>query len=81
MMLPLINPTGSSRSSLLEGYCDALSALVAALEALGHTAPNGDDYYSQGLDACTIANREHNARKRALMTVMSELQALAEHVA
>jgi hypothetical protein len=80
MMLPTIHMNGTSREDLLRGYCDAIWTLVDAIEALGQTAPNGRDYYPQGPDACTVANQEHESRKRALMRVMSELQALAEHV-
>ena len=81
MMLPTIHMNGTSKTDLLEGYCDAISAVLLALEALARTTPNGRDYYPQGDGACAIASREHDARKRALMKVMDELQTLAEHVA
>jgi hypothetical protein len=72
---------GTSERVLLEGYCDAISAVNAALEALARAAPNGRDYYPQGSDACALADAEHDARKRAMMKVLNELQTLAEHVA
>jgi hypothetical protein len=72
---------GTNGHALLEGYCDAISAIHAALEALARTAPNGRDYYPQGHDACITADREHDARKHALIKVLNELQVLAEHVA
>ena len=81
MMLPTIHMNGTSREDLLRGYCDAIWTLVDAIEALARVAPNGRDYYPQGPDACATADAEHDARKRALMKVMDELQALAEHVA
>jgi len=81
MMLPTIHMNGTSAQALLEGYCDAISAVHAALEALANTAPNGRDYYPQGPNACATADSEHGARKQALMKVLNELQALAEHVA
>ena len=81
MMLPTVHMNGTSREDLLESYCEAISAILIALETLARTAPNGRDYYPQGPDACAIASREHDARKRALMKVMDELQTLAEHVA
>ena len=81
MMLPTIHMNGTSGHALLEGYCDAISAVHAALDALARAAPNGRDYYPQGGDACAIASREHDDRKRALIKVLNELQVLAEHVA
>ena len=81
MMLPTIHMNGTSGRALLEGYCEAISAVQAALEALARAAPNGRDYYPQGPDACAQADAEHDARKHALIKVMNELQVLAEHVA
>jgi len=80
MMLPTIHMNGTSARALLEGYCNAISAIHDALEALARTAPNGRDYYPQGPNACAQADAEHNDRKHALIKVMNELQALAEHV-
>jgi hypothetical protein len=81
MILPTIHMNGTSAAALLEGYCDAISAVHAALEALARAAPNGRDYYPQGPNACAQADGEHDARKRALVGVLDELQTLAEHVA
>jgi hypothetical protein len=81
MILPTIHMNGTSARALLEGYCNAISAIHDALDALARTAPNGRDYYPQGPDACATADREHDDRKRALMKVLNELQVLAEHVA
>jgi hypothetical protein len=81
MMLPTIHMNGTSAAALLEGYCDAISAVHAALETLARAAPNGRDYYPQGPGACALADGEHDARKRALIGVLNELQTLAEHVA
>jgi hypothetical protein len=81
MMLPTIHMNGTSARALLEGYCNAISAIHDALDALARTAPNGRDYYPQGHDACINADREHDARKHALIKVLNELQVLAEHVA
>jgi hypothetical protein len=81
MMLPTIHMNGTSGRALLEGYCDAISAVHAALEALARVAPHSRDYYPQGPDACSTANLEHEDRKRALVSVLNDLQALAEHVA
>jgi hypothetical protein len=80
MMLPTIHMNGTSSNELLESYCDAISAMHAALEALARVAPNGRDYYPQGPDACALADSEHGDRKHALIKVMNELQVLAEHV-
>jgi hypothetical protein len=81
MMLPTIHMNGTSGRALLEGYCDAISAVHGALEALARAAPNGRDYYPQGPDACATADSEHDARKQALIGVLNELQVMAEHVA
>jgi hypothetical protein len=81
MMLPTIHMNGTSARALLEGYCDAISAIHDALDALARAAPNGRDYYPQGPDTCALADAEHDARKRALVGVLDELQTLAEHVA
>jgi hypothetical protein len=81
MMLPTIHMNGTSARALRWGYCEAISAIQTALEALACAAPNGRDYYPQGPDACVTANAEHDARKQALMKVLNELQVLAEHVA
>ena len=80
MILPTIHMNGTSARSLLEGYCDAISAIHDALDALARVAPNGRDYYPQGPDACALADGEHDARKRALIGVLHELQTLADHV-
>jgi hypothetical protein len=71
---------GTSARALLEGYCNAISAIHDALDALARAAPNGRDYYPQGPNACALADGEHDARKHALIKVMNELQVLAEHV-
>ena len=80
MMLPTIHMNGTSARALLEGYCNAISAIYDALDVLARAAPNGRDYYPQGPDACATADREHDARKRALIGVLHELQTLADHV-
>ena len=79
MMLPTIHMNGTSARALRWGYCEAISAIQAALDALASAAPNGRDYYPQGPDACAQADAEHDARKHALIKVMNELQVLAEH--
>jgi len=79
MMLPTIHRNGTKGHALLEGYCDAISAIHAALGALARAAPNGRDYYPQGDDACITADQEHDARKHSLIKVLNELQVLAEH--
>jgi len=81
MMLPTIHMNGTSARALRWGYCNAISAIHDALEALACTAPNSRDYYPQGHDACITADREHDARTCALIKVLNELQVLAEHVA
>ena len=81
MMLPTIHMNGTSGKDLLKGYCNAISAIHAALDAMELIAPNGRDYYPQGNDACEAAIREHSRRWQAMVGVLNELQVLAEHVA
>lgn len=77
MTLPTIHLNGTSKQSLIDGYCDAYDALNNAYEVLKQTAPNGRDFYPQGPEAFKAADNEHMARLRKIDEVLKELQTLS----
>jgi len=78
---PFVHRNGTGRDALVQAYCDAGSAIHAALRKLADAAPNQRDYYPLGEDAWRLAKREHESRVERLGSVLTELQALAEHCA
>lgn len=82
MRTPTIHRNGTAAKDLLEGYCDAVSAVRGALEAVAKAGPNARDYYvQQEHGAFEIARTEHEDRLARLRSVLKELEALAESVA
>jgi hypothetical protein len=82
MTTPTVHLNGTSRESLLEGYCDAGRAVNDAIKALQDAAPNDRDYYIQkDKDAFRNAVAEHMDRIERLINVRVELEVLAEAVA
>jgi len=81
LMKPTVHMNGTSRESLLEGYCNAINALQEAGSKLAAAAPNGRDYYVQGGDATKLAMDQHYARMAKLKEVIAELETIAMHVA
>jgi hypothetical protein len=79
MMKPTIHLNGTARADLHSGFYTALDKLEEAESALSRCYPNGRDYYPQGNTACSQAMREHDARLRAVRSIISEIEALAEH--
>lgn len=80
MTLPIVHMNGTSARDLTEGYCDAASAVDAAMDALAKAGPNGRDYYcSPDGNALDNALAEHRARLVKLNDVKTELNALALH--
>ena len=77
MIVPTVHYNGTPRDALLEGYRAACRAVVAAIEAVAMTAPNGRDYYLQGQQAIADAAEEHRDRMRHLEAVRDELKQLA----
>ena len=77
MMLPTIHFNGTSKEALLEGYCEAINAIVEAGRKLAAAAPNGRDYYPQGPKAIQTALDEHDARANKLREVIIELEQIA----
>ena len=81
MQLPTIHINGTSTSELLDGYMDAMDALLTAINALEQRPPNARDYYiSEGADFHE-AFAEHKNRVATIVAVRREINQLAEHVA
>ncbi len=74
---PTIHLNGTSKEFLLEAISNARLALRDALESVGHTAPNGRDFYPQGVNALHRAEVEYRARTHALLKVHDELGEIA----
>lgn len=81
MIFPTIHLNGTSRESLLEDYCAALSALRYAQEKLCAISPNARDYYVAGDDAFRTALGEHRTRIEKAVSLISEVEAITEHIA
>lgn len=80
MILLTIHLNGSDPQVLLNGLETAASALSKAWDALQAVAPHGRDYYPQGAEAFTFAQREHIERQVALQKVHNDIEALTWHV-
>lgn len=80
MMKPTIHHNGTSAADLLEQNIEAARRLRLALMALASAAPHARDYYLQGDFAFAKAVAEHEARRKRLEDVLSDLEALIEHV-
>lgn len=81
-MKPTIHLNGTSKGALLEGYCSAADAVRTAITSINEDAsPNGRDYYPQGPDAIRVATAEHVRRLDMLQEILTDLEALAQHVA
>jgi hypothetical protein len=77
LAVPTIHLNGTSKESLLEAISNARLALRDALESLGHTAPNGRDFYVQGPNALHRADVEYRARAMAVLKAHDELGEIA----
>lgn len=80
MQLPMIHLNGTSRESLIEGLCEASSAIEAAYQALKQTAPNGRDYYLLGSEAMRVAEAEHVDRLRRIDGVKTEVDEMTRAI-
>jgi len=79
MIKPIININGSSAFDLIDQRRNAMDALLEAIDALKHVAPNGRDYPGH-YDRC-IADREtHFDRLTALHALREELLDEALHI-
>jgi hypothetical protein len=80
MKAPTIHLNGSDGEILADGYCEVSSAISEALNAMAHAAPNGRDYYTQGPDAFTQANAEHQEMIERLSVVQRWAAGMAENI-
>lgn len=80
MLVPTVHLNGSAGEVLLDQYTAATEAVRKALDAICDTGPNARDYYVQGPDAALAAQREHEARVKALKIVRDDLAAIAEGI-
>ena len=80
MKLPTIHLNGTSRDRLAATYSAAYTAVSDALDTLEQVELNGRDYYPQGSDAFTEAQREHTERCVALRVVRDELCEIVQHL-
>ena len=55
MQAPMIHLNGTSKETLIEGYCEAGNAVMNALKAVSENCPNARDYYPLGQEAWKIA--------------------------
>jgi hypothetical protein len=74
---PTVHLNGTSKESLLEALSNARHAVNEAIGSLANTAPNGRDYYVQGVNALHHAEVEYQARVQALLNVYDELGEIA----
>lgn len=80
MRVPTVHLNGSSGERLLDQAHDAVAALRVALDALCEAGPNARDFYVQGESAALEAQREHEARVKALRTVRDEMTKIRDGV-
>lgn len=75
---PRVHLNGTAKTSLMEGYSDALVALNKAHHALCQTAPHMRDYYVQpdGDLRFKWAQENHIARLKRLEDTIAEIEAL-----
>jgi hypothetical protein len=80
MLIPTLHLNGSSGEVLLDQYSAAAEAVRKAIDAVCDAGPNARDYYVQGPDAGLAAQREHEARVKALKAVRDDLAAIVEGI-
>lgn len=80
MLVPTVHLNGTAGEVLLDQYTAAADAVRKAIDAVCNAGPNARDYYVQGTDAARAAQREHEARVKALKGVRDELAAIVEGI-
>lgn len=77
MEYPILNLNGTSRSSLVEQYQNALEAVQNTLDVLSETSPHGRDYIlNKDPRALINATNEYAERQNKLRIVRSELESI-----
>jgi hypothetical protein len=79
LAVPTVHLNGTSKESLLGGYCEAIAALHDAGRWLAAASPNERDYYVRW-GTFQPAIREHEARMNKLREIIKELETIAKHV-
>ena len=80
MLIPTVHMNGTAGEVLLDQYTTAANAVRKAIDAVCDAGPNARDYYVQGTEAALAAQREHEARVKALKAVRDELAAIMEDI-
>ncbi len=73
LAIPAIHLNGTSAERLILALCRASTAIDDAYAKVKLTAPNGRDYYTQGVKTMEQAEREHHSRLTRLDAVKDEL--------
>lgn len=80
MTFPTVHLNGTSAETLIEGYCAARTAVMAAQDALAQVEFNARDYYVKGPEAYPAARKEHTERLQTLGRIADELLQIAMNV-
>ena len=80
MMVPTVHGNGTAGEVLRDQYVAAVEALRKAIDTVCDAGPNSRDYYVQGPDAGLAAQREHEARVKALKAVRDDLAAIVDGI-
>ncbi len=80
MRSPTVYLNGTSGDALRDQYARAVESMRVALYALCDAGPSSRDYYPQGTEAATEAQREHESRVARLKAVREELHEILESI-
>lgn len=80
VICPSVHLNGTSFEELHSGIDKQFYAVRDALDSLEANWPNARDYYVQGPDAFSIANKQHTEWLRQLQDIMLQLRAIGENV-
>ena len=78
--IPTLHLNGTSGEVLRDQWTAAHKAVCDAIAAVCEAGPNARDYYVQGPDAALAAQREHEARVKALRQVRDEIFQIADAI-
>jgi hypothetical protein len=80
VLIPTVHLNGSHAEGLRDEAHRAMRAIGDAISALGDMGPNARDYYPQGPDVASMAQRDHEDRIRRLRSVLTEIAAIHDGV-
>lgn len=80
MKAPTIHYNGTSRNELVRDAEEFADKLYDAIEAGKRMGPNGRDYYPQGADALTEADKSYVDLMHRLLAIHLEVQDYIEDV-